>query len=94
MVTTSTDIDDAFVVADEQVAEDAGFVEVAQADHVLHSVDGGRVHGLDVGGILRRNPVFLCESGEKSEEIKWTVVRKILVYYKLGCFAHNFCWLW
>ena len=50
-----------FIVADEQVAEDAGFVKVAQTDHVLHSVDGGWVHGLDVGGILRGNPVFLCE---------------------------------
>lgn len=58
-----TDVDDAFVVADEQVAEDAGFIEVAQADHVLHPVDGGRVHGLDVGGVLRGNPVFLCERG-------------------------------
>lgn len=77
MVTTGTDIDDAFIVADEKVAEDAGFVEVAQADHVRHPVDGGRVHGLDVGGILRRNPVFLCEWGEKSEEI----------------IAHNICWL-
>lgn len=62
-VTADTDIDDALIVADEQVAEDAGLVEVAQADHVLHPVDGGRVHGLDVGGILRRNPVFLCEEG-------------------------------
>lgn len=53
-----TDIDDTFAVADEQVAEDASFVEVAQADHVLHSVDGGRVHGLDVG-ILWRNQMFL-----------------------------------
>lgn len=58
-----TDVDDAFVVADEQVAEDAGFIEVAQADHVLHPVDGGRVHGFDVGGVLRGDPVFLCERG-------------------------------
>lgn len=52
------------VVADEQVAEDAGLVEVAQADHVLHAVDGGRVHGLDVGGVLGGDPVFLREGGE------------------------------
>lgn len=58
----TTHVDDALVVADEQVAEDAGLVEVAQPDHVLHPVDGGRVHGLDVGGILRINPVFLCDS--------------------------------
>lgn len=60
-----TDVDDAFVVADEQVAEDAGFIEVAQADHVLHPVDGGRVHGFDVGGVLRGNPVFLCEKSQR-----------------------------
>lgn len=66
-----TDVDDALVVADEQVAEDAGFIEVAQADHVLHSVDGGRVHGFDVGGVLRGNPVFLCVCvGGGSEEIQ------------------------
>lgn len=58
-----THVDDALVVADEQVAEDAGFVQVAQTDHVLHPVHGGRVHGLDVGGILRRDPVFLHRGG-------------------------------
>lgn len=57
----ATYVDDAFVVADEQVAEDAGFVQVTQTDHVLHPVDGGRVHGFDVSGILWRNPVFLCK---------------------------------
>lgn len=66
-VTSGTYIDDALIVADEQVAEDAGFVEVAQTDHVLHPVDGGWVHGLDVGGILGGNPVFLCERGKKQE---------------------------
>lgn len=63
-----THVDDAFIVADEQVAEDAGFVEVAQTDHVLHPVDGGRVHGFDVGGILRGNRVFLCEGREVRED--------------------------
>lgn len=51
------------VVTDEQVAEDAGFIQVAQTDHVLHAVHGGRVHGLDVGGILWRDPVFLHRGG-------------------------------
>ena len=60
-----TNIDDALIVADEQVAEDAGFVEVTQADHVLHPLDGRWVHGLDVGGILRGNRVFLRERGKK-----------------------------
>lgn len=54
-----TNIDDTFIVADEQVAQDAGFIEVTQTNHVLHPVDGCWVHGLDVGGILRGNPVFL-----------------------------------
>lgn len=53
-----------FVVADEQVAENAGFVEVAQTDHVLDTVDGRRVHRLDVGGILGENPVFLHREGK------------------------------
>ena len=56
---TGTDIDNVLIVADEQVSEDAGLIEVSQADHVLHAVDGGRVHWFDVGGILRRYPVFL-----------------------------------
>lgn len=56
-----TYIYDALVVADQQVAEDPGFVQIAQSDHVLHPVDGGWVHGLDVGGILWGNPVFLSE---------------------------------
>ena len=67
-VVRGTNVDDALVVADEQVAEDAGFVQVAQADHVLHPVDGGRVHGLDVGGILRGDPVFLRERGRERRE--------------------------
>ena len=50
-------------VSDEQVAQDAGLVQVAQSDHVLHPVDGGGVHGLDVGGILGGDPVLL-EGGE------------------------------
>ncbi len=48
-----------FSVADEKVPEDPRLVQVAQANHVLHPVDGGGVHRLDVGGILGRDPVFL-----------------------------------
>ena len=54
-----THIDDTLVVADEQVPQDASLVEVSQADHILHTVDGGGVHGLNVGGILGRDPVLL-----------------------------------
>lgn len=53
-----------FSVSDEQVAQDASFVEVPQADHVLHTVDGGGMHWLDVGGILGGYPVLLQGEGE------------------------------
>ena len=46
-------------VSDQQVSEDTGFVEVSEADHVLHPGDGGGVHRLDVGGILGGDPVLL-----------------------------------
>lgn len=52
-------------VSDEQVAEDASLVQISQADHVLHPVDGGGVHGLDVGGILGGDPVLLKEEAEE-----------------------------
>lgn len=39
-------------VADEQVTQDPSLVEVAQTDHVLHPMDRGGVHGLDVSSIL------------------------------------------
>lgn len=48
-----------FSVSDEEVPEDSSFVEVTKTYHVLHTVDGGGVHWLDVGGILRRDPVLL-----------------------------------
>lgn len=55
----NTHVYEFFSVSDEQVAEDAGFVEVSQPDHVLHAVDGGGMHRLDVGGVLWGDPVFL-----------------------------------
>lgn len=57
-----THIDEVVPVADEQVAQDASLVEVPQADHVLHAVDRRGVHGLDVRGLLRGDPVFLREA--------------------------------
>lgn len=59
----NTHVDELLSVSDEQVAEDAGFVEVSEADHVLHSVDGGGMHGFDVSGILRGDPMLLQETG-------------------------------
>lgn len=35
----STHVDEVVAVADQQVAQNAGLVEVSQADHVLHTVD-------------------------------------------------------
>lgn len=52
-------IDDTLVVADEQVAQDPILVEVPQRDHILHPVDGGGMHGLNIGGILGQDPVLL-----------------------------------
>lgn len=54
-----THIDEVLPVADEQVAQNARFVEIPQADHVLHSMHRGGVHWLDVRGILRGNPMLL-----------------------------------
>ena len=59
----NTHIYEFFSVSDEQVAKDAGFVEVPQADHVLHAVDGGGMHWLNVGGILGGDPVLLVGVG-------------------------------
>lgn len=57
--TGGTHIDEVVPVADEQVAQDASLIEVPQADHVLHTMDRRGVHGLDVHGLLRGDPVFL-----------------------------------
>jgi len=48
-----------FSVANEKVPEDPSLIQIPQSNHVLHPVDGGGVHRLDVGGILGRDPVFL-----------------------------------
>ena len=54
-----THIDEVLPIADQQVPEDSRLVQVSQADHVLHSMDGGGVHGFDVASILWGNPVLL-----------------------------------
>lgn len=54
-----TYIDEMFSVADEKVPEDPRLIQIPQSNHVLHPVDGGGVHRLDVRGILGRDPVFL-----------------------------------
>lgn len=54
-----THIDEVLPVANQQVPENPSLVQVPQADHVLHSMDGGGVHRFDVAGILWGNPVLL-----------------------------------
>ena len=45
-------------VSYKQVPENPGLIQVPEADHVLHSADGGRVHRLDPS--LRGEPLFLA----------------------------------
>lgn len=54
-----THIDEVLPIANQQVPENSCLIQVPQADHVLHSMDGGGVHGFDVAGILWGNPVLL-----------------------------------
>ena len=51
-------VDEVFVVTDEQVPENSGLVEVAEADHVLHTLDGCRMHRLD--SALRCQPLLFA----------------------------------
>lgn len=61
-----THIDEVLPIANQQVPENSCLVQVPQADHVLHSMDGGGVHGFDVAGILWGNPVLLGkEQGQR-----------------------------
>lgn len=52
-----TDIDEFFFVADEQVAEDASLVQVAELDHILDALDRGGMHDLDAS--IGTEPVLL-----------------------------------
>ena len=56
-----TYVDKIVLVSDEEVSQDAGLVEVAEADHVLDPLDGGGVHGLDpaLGGEPLLLPVIV-----------------------------------
>lgn len=55
-------------VSDEQVTEDSGFIQVTQTYHVLHAMDGGGVHRLNVGGVLRGDPVLLRTDGTNARQ--------------------------
>lgn len=62
-----------FSVSDEQVPEDSGFIQVTEAYHVLHAVDGGGVHWLNVGGVLGGDPVLLWRNGARSSNTPHTL---------------------
>lgn len=61
----TTYVNQFFSVSNKQVAEYAGFIQVSQTDHVLHSVDRGGMHRFDVGGILGGDPVLLKRQDPK-----------------------------
>ena len=50
-------IDEVVVVSDEKITKNSCLMEVSKAYHVLHPLDGGRVHGLDPP--LRSKPLLL-----------------------------------
>ena len=49
-----THINEVSIVSDEQIAQDSSFVQVPQADHVLHPLYWGGMHRLDAA--LRGQP--------------------------------------
>ena len=65
------------VVSDEQVSQDAGLVEVAEADHVLHPLDGGRVHGLDPP--LRSEPQLLAVIVDHLKPMMMTMIMTMMM---------------
>ena len=55
---TDAHIDLVPIISDEKIPQYPGLVQVTEANHVLHSPDGGWVHGLD--SPLRRQPLLLA----------------------------------
>lgn len=45
------------IISDKKVPQNPGLIQITETDHVLHSPDGSRVHGLDPP--LRRQPLLL-----------------------------------
>ena len=60
-----TYIDEVVIVTDEEVPEYSGLIEVTQADHVLHAINGGRMQRLQLGASL--HPVLLRNRMSKIE---------------------------
>ncbi len=72
-----THIDEVVIVSDEEVAEDAGLVEVPQADHVLHPLDGGGVHRLDPP--LRRQPLLFAVVVHHLKIFDWLILAELVM---------------
>ena len=70
-----TYIDQIFIVSDEEIPEDSCLVKISEADHVLDTLDGGRVHGLDPP--LRSEPQLIPVIVNDLEEIKQLIVVKL-----------------
>lgn len=47
MESPGTYINDAFSVSDQEIMEEPCFIEIPQANHVIHSSHRGGVHGTD-----------------------------------------------
>lgn len=72
----STYVDEILVVADEQVAQDTGLVQVSEGDHVLYTLHRGGVHRLDAA--LRCQPYFLQQIFKNKTRVV------IIVFFKTG----------
>lgn len=64
-------INDALFVAKHQISEEPGLVHVSQFDHVVHALHWCRVHDLERGFLLRRQPVFLVGKSN-GQVITWS----------------------
>ena len=67
-----THIDEMLPVADQQVPKDSCLIQVSQPDHVLHSMDGGGVHGFDVAGKISQMVNHWDEGHEQSTLVRRT----------------------
>jgi len=69
---------DPVVVTDQEISEDTSFIQVPETDHVLYSMNGGWVHGLDVCSILKRDPMLLYEGKGRLLNLPFSLVEKVL----------------
>lgn len=65
-----TYIDVTFFVSDQEVPEEPGFIEITEPYHVIHTLDGGGVHGLDGALCLLVDLVFLYLCHKRDDIIK------------------------